>query len=905
MVAPGTVSVYPRMRSLITSCLLLWGTLLFGQSQPGKPDDSRFTKIVLDTDLNEPMEVDVAADGTVFYIERPGWVNRFDPRTGQKKRLTKLPVRFKGEDGLMGMALDPNFAQNRFVYLYFGEVKPDGDTYLNVLARFEIGPDSLLQRTRRDLLRIPVIPEGVSHSGGSLAFDGHGNLYLSTGDNTNPFESGGYAPVDGRADRLPFDAQKSAGNTNDLRGKILRIHPTDAPDNVLGYTIPAGNLFPVGTDPSDRPKTRSGATRPEIFVMGCRNPFRINIDLKTNVLYWGEVGPDAGKDSLGRGPRGHDEFNRAAKAGNFGWPYFVGNSKPYHAFDFASGQAGKAFDPLGPLNQSANNTGIQQLPPVQPALIWYPYDGSPEFPALGTGGRNAIGGPIYHAPRQPIVANRQFPADYEGAWFIADWMRNWLFTARVDSAGKLTQLEPFLANQSFSKPIDMTFGPDGAMYLLEYGAYWRAKNTDARLIRIEYNEGNRPPVAKLSANKTVGAAPLTVRFSASGSFDYDPADSLTYQWHFTPTGKPVKGKSLAFTFTKPGTYPVAVTVSDGKGGSSVEKLTIRVGNEPPTVKIALAGNRSFYFDKKTVDYAVQVTDREDGNLGKTILPRQVKVTKQYLPTGSDFAGLDGLGEVKSRGQVLLESSDCLACHAKEKQSVGPSLVAISRRYDSAVNTSALEQLTQKVIAGGGGVWGKEHVMSAHPQLSQADAGEMVQYILNLNEEAPKLATKGSVVVDKQTGQYLLRAQYADRGGLSGRDMVLLRSPRLSSVDVGETKGIAKRNLNETEAVLAYNEPGAWVSLKAIDLTGVGSFSCRFGASQLMGSLDLHLDSPTGPVVGTLPVVDGPQKTRTVTGGIRPTTGQHDLYLVYKEKSGGIGIWKRLEVSWIEFSQQSL
>ena len=202
-----------------------------------------------------------------------------------------------------------------------------------------------------------------------------------------------------------------------------------------------------------------------------------------------------------------------------------------------------------------------------------------------------------------------------------------------------------------------------------------------------------------------------------------------------------------FTFTKPGTYPVSVTVSDGKGGSSVEKLTIRAGNEPPTVKIALAGNRSFYFDTKPVNYTVLVTDREDGKLGKAISLRQVHVTKQYLPTGFDFAGLDGLGEVRSRGQVLLEGSDCLACHAREKQSVGPSWVAISRRYDQ----SALGQLTQKVIAGGGGVWGREHVMSAHPQLSQADATEMVQHILNLKEEAPKLATRGFIAVDKPTG----------------------------------------------------------------------------------------------------------------------------------------------------------
>jgi hypothetical protein len=245
-------------------------------------------------------------------VERPGWVNRLNPATGKRTRLAKLPVRFTGEDGLIGMALDPDFTRNKFIYLYFGDPVLVADTAYNVLARFVVGPDSLLQGTRRDLLRIPVVAEGVSHSGGSLAFDSRGNLYLSTGDNTNPFKSDGYAPLDDRPGQQTFDSQRSAGNSNDLRGKILRIHPTmdiattDVANPNGLYTIPKGNLFPVGT----------AQTRPEIYVMGCRNPYRINLDLQTDVLYWGEVGPDAGKDSVGRGPRGHDEFNRATEAGN-------------------------------------------------------------------------------------------------------------------------------------------------------------------------------------------------------------------------------------------------------------------------------------------------------------------------------------------------------------------------------------------------------------------------------------------------------------------------------------------------------------------------------------------------------------------------------------------------------------
>lgn len=872
-------------RLCVSIGLLIRLFVLGAQAQSTKPDDSRFSKVVLDGDLNEPMEVAVAPDGRVYYIERPGWVNRYDPRSGKRQRLVNLPVRFKGEDGLMGMALDPNFAQNGFMYLYFGDKQPQGDTWYNVLARFEVGPDSLRLTSRRDLLRIPVTPEGVSHSGGSLDFDSRGNLYLATGDNTNPFESDGYAPTDDRPGRLPFDAQRSAANPADLRGKILRIHPE--PDGT--YSIPSGNLFPPGTS----------GTRPEIYVMGCRNPYRLNLDPRTDVLYWGEVGPDAGRDSVSRGPRGHDEFNRAARAGNFGWPYFVGNNKAYHRFDFATRQAGAAYAPLAPRNESANNTGRQELPPAQPALIWYPYDGSPEFPQLGTGGRNAIGGPIYYVPSTGR-SDRQVPAYYEGAWFIADWMRDWLFTARVDSAGRLTALERFLPGEKFSKPIDMTFGPDGALYVLEYGQYWRAKNTDARLVRIDYTEGNRRPVAKLTASRTVGAAPLRVQFSAEGSFDYDPADSLTYQWQFTGRAVQAQGKTATYTFIKPGTYTVRLTVQDGNGGQATEPLTVRVGNEPPRVNIALRPNRSFYFGNGGLPYQVAVADREDGRLGKTIPARNVRVTSQYLPVGYDFAGLDALGEVRSRGLVLMEQSDCAACHAKEKRSVGPSWLAVSRRYDASVDGSVVGKLARKIINGGGGAWGGEHVMSAHPQLSEADATEMVRYILSLKDAPGPVPPRGNLSIPNVTGRYLLTAQYTDKGGLSGRDVVLLRTPRIPAQEADASRGVASRNLSATEAVMAYNEPGAWLVFKNLDLTGITSVAARLTSPGLTGGLELRIGSSTGPLLGTLAVGAGPPKEQTPVARLTPTTGQHDLYVVYKPIAGDIGIWRRLEVFWLEF-----
>src|SRR3954464_857090 len=282
-----------------------------------RPEENRFTKVVLTEKLDEPVELAVLPDERVLFIERHGYVNLYTPKDGRTRRIATIPVSNKyvdssqAEDGLLGLAADPGFARNGWVYMYYSPAGPDPK---NVLARFQMKGDSLDLGSKKVLLEVGTQRLKCCHTGGSIAFDARGNLYLSTGDKSNPSASGS-APIDGRRGRKPWDAQKSSGNTNDLRGKIIRIHPE--PDGT--YTIPDGNLFPKGT-----PKTR-----PEIYTMGHRNPYRISVHKHTGFLYWGEVGPDASVGSAQRGPTGQDEFNQARKAGNDGWPGFVGNNQAY------------------------------------------------------------------------------------------------------------------------------------------------------------------------------------------------------------------------------------------------------------------------------------------------------------------------------------------------------------------------------------------------------------------------------------------------------------------------------------------------------------------------------------------------------------------------------------------------
>jgi cytochrome c len=448
--------------------ILVFSLICSSAASSTPPAEHEFEVTVLDSNLFEPMELDLLDDGRILFIERPGPVKIYDPKQRATQTIAEIQVFGELEEGLLGVAVDPDYAINHWVYfVYSAPVDPE----IRV-ARFELAGSTLDLNSEKILLAIPVQRDQCCHVAGSIEFSNTGDLYISIGDNTNPHESNGFTPIDERIARGPWDAQKSSANTNDLRGKILRIRPNS--DGT--YSIPEGNLFPSGAE-----------GRPEIYVMGNRNPFRFSIDTHTGYLYWGEVGPDANTQDPARGPSGHDEINQAKRPGNFGWPYFVANNKPYKNFDFSSQMATGAFTATAPVNDSPNNTGARVLPPAQPAFIWYPYGPSTEFPLVGTGGRNAMAGPVFH---HADYAHREgtFPKYYDGKLFTYDWMRGWIMAVTLDTDSNFVEMERFMPGTQFSRPTDMLFGPNGDMYLLEYGNKWYQRNEDARLVRIRHTQ---------------------------------------------------------------------------------------------------------------------------------------------------------------------------------------------------------------------------------------------------------------------------------------------------------------------------------------------------------------------------------------------------------------------------------
>jgi glucose/arabinose dehydrogenase/PKD repeat protein len=617
-------------------CLLVAaGALLalpaVANAQSGPPPDSYFEKVTLNDRPGEPMDLAVLPDGRVLHATRKGLLWLHDPGTGINKLAATFNVYQHDEEGLQNIALDPNFMQNRWVYAYYSPplntpvddpvtpvnegdspgfgTQADFDRYRGAirLSRFKWRGERLDMGSEQRIIDVPVDRGICCHVGGDILFDSQGNLYLSTGDDTNPFESDGYDPIDERPGRNPaFDAQRTAANTNDLRGKILRIRPTSGG----GYTIPGGNLFPVGT----------AKTRPEIYAMGFRNPFRIEIDHDSDVLYVGDYSPDARTANPLRGPAGQGKWLILRGPANFGWPYCATALLPYVDYDFATGVSGAPFDCAHPVNESPHNTGLRELPPVTQPEVWYSYGLSAEFPQLGTGGIGPMGGPAYNFDSKVQEAHpTAWPAYYDGVPLFYEWTRDYIKEFRLDAAGKVAEIKPVLPTlgpahgdqATLDNGMDLEFGSDGSLYTLEYGDGFFSENPDAQLARIDYigPGGNHAPRVKVSANPNKGMAPLTVQFSSAGTTDPD-GDGVRYAWDFTSDGRvDSRMANPSFTYRQDGVFRATLNVTDEHGRSAAEYVDIFVGNQPPTVDLVTtpAPGQPFHFGD-TVQFQVNVTD---------------------------------------------------------------------------------------------------------------------------------------------------------------------------------------------------------------------------------------------------------------------------------------------------------
>ena len=261
------------------------------------------------------------------------------------------------------------------------------------------------------------------------------------------------------------DARRTAQNTNDLRGKINRIKV-----NADGsYSIPAGNMFPVGT-----PKTR-----PEIYAMGFRNPYRIQVD-SNNVAYITDYSPDSNVPENFRGPAGTGRVEIVTKPSNYGWPLCYAPDLPYYRWNFntsrpldATPTAYECGNPTrGPQNTSrwvrdggpAVEPGLEYAPPIVQPDIWYSYrDNTPGsllgtpclayyngsgattcprlFPELFTGGVAPHGAAKYEF-NAANPNKKKFPPYYDNSMFLGEFGAGHAARGQARLAGQDPQDQP-------------------------------------------------------------------------------------------------------------------------------------------------------------------------------------------------------------------------------------------------------------------------------------------------------------------------------------------------------------------------------------------------------------------------------------------------------------------------------
>lgn len=141
--------------------------------------------------------------------------------------------------------------------------------------------------------------------------------------------------------------------------------------------------------------------------------------------------------------------------------------------------------------------------------------------------------------------------------FILEWTRNWIKEVRFDENGDIFQINPFLDSEPLVRPIDMHTGPDGAMYVIEWGTGFFEDNPDDRIIKIEFaqNLGNRAPIAIASSSINSGLAPLEVSFTGELSRDPDIGDNLSYSWDFDNDGtEDANTANATYTYTENGNF---------------------------------------------------------------------------------------------------------------------------------------------------------------------------------------------------------------------------------------------------------------------------------------------------------------------------------------------------------------
>ena len=510
---------------LVTLCLLAAASAASAATLP-----TGFTESLVANGLSNPTAMAFAPDGRIFVTQQGGQLRVIKNGALLGTPFVTVTVSSSGERGLLGVAFDPDFATNQYVYVYYTATSP---AIHNRVSRFTASGDTAVPGSETIILELDNLSSATNHNGGALHFGPDGKLYIAVGENANGANS------------------QTLGN---LHGKILRINKD-------------------GSIPTDNPfyGSASGVNR-AIWALGLRNPFTFSFQRGTGRMLINDVGQNT-----------WEEINDGIAGSNYGWP-----------------------STEGPTSNSA----------YRGPIYWYGHGSG------STTGCAITGGAFYN----PVT--QQFPADYLGDYFFADYCSGWI--RRLDPASGA--VSAFATG--ISAPVDLRVTDDGSLYYLARGA--------GAVYRIRSTATQAPQVTTHPVDRTVsvgGSATFTV--SASGTAP------LRYQWR--RNGADIAGAtSASYTLANAAlsdngaVFDVVVSNDFGTATSNDATLTV-TANSAPTATITAPANRTLYNAGDTITYAGTGTDPENGNLPPSAFTWQVDFhhdthTHPFVPATSGATG---------------------------------------------------------------------------------------------------------------------------------------------------------------------------------------------------------------------------------------------------------------------------
>ena len=554
-----------------------------------------------------------APDGRIFVWQKNGVVRIIKNGTLLSQSFINIAARVNtsGDRGLVGLALDPNFASNGYVYLLYtyenagnpGDNGPKTARLTRVQAN-PSNPDVALANSEVVILGQQGVapcsqyPEGtdcmasdsIAHTVGTVRFGPDGKMYLGMGDGASPF--------------FPDPLALRAQDLKTYNGKILRINPDG--------TAPSNNPFYDGNPNSIRSK---------IYSHGLRSPYRFSLHPTTGEVLIGDVGLSK-----------WEEVNRG-RGKNFGWPCYEGNGKQ---LTFQSTFPG----PCAAVLDSA----------VTPPIYTYSHNGA---------GAAIIGGPIYTAT--------QYPTPYQGNYFFADYVNNYLRRIIFNANNEVANIVDFATN--ITTPVSLELGPEGALYYISL--------TTGQVRRIRYT--GTLPVAVAAATRPDPSQPYTVVFSSNGS--RDPGGSaLTYLWEFGD-GTTSTAANPTHTYVAAGvrTVTARLTITNAQEISASTTLSVIIGSRPPVATIITPTDGSIVNIGSTVSFQGSATDPDEILPADALTWNVLQHHNEHVHPGLTVTGTSGSFVIENHGttgetyyyEIVLTVTDSAGVRTTQRVRVNP------------------------------------------------------------------------------------------------------------------------------------------------------------------------------------------------------------------------------------------